>query len=340
VPERPIPLSALDLATVGSGQSSRDALLATARLAQAADRLGYRRYWVAEHHNFPGVASTSPPVLIAHLATATTSIRLGSGGVMLPNHAPLVVAEQFALLEALHPGRIDLGIGRAPGTDQRTAAALRRSAGSGELQEFAGDIVDVQALMAAPADDQHAFAATPNPTSVPEVWVLGSSDSSAVVAAGLGLPYAFANHFSSANTMSAVRLYRERFAPSPSLAEPFVLVTAATIVGDTDEQARRLALPSALSWAEIRRGVRRPMRSLAEAEAHDWTPHDRALAEERMRTSVVGSPQTVHAALTELAARTGADELMIAVQAHDVQTRIRTLELVAQEWAREPVRSS
>ncbi len=203
-----IPISVLDLATVGSGQSSHEALRASTALAGAADDLGYLRYWVAEHHNFPGVASTSPPVLIAHLAAATSRIRVGSGGVMLPNHAPLVVAEQFALLEALHPDRIDLGLGRAPGTDQRTAAALRRSAGSGELNEFVGDILDVQALMAAPADDDHAFAATPRPTSVPQIWILGSSDASAVVASALGLPYAFANHFSSGNTLAAVNLYR------------------------------------------------------------------------------------------------------------------------------------
>jgi luciferase family oxidoreductase group 1 len=327
-----VPLSVLDLATVGTGQSSRDALLASTELARAADQLGYRRFWVAEHHNMPGVASTSPPVLIAHLAAASERIRVGSGGVMLPNHAPLVVAEQFALLEALHPGRIDLGIGRAPGTDQRTALALRRAAHQGALEDFIRDILDVRELLGTPAQDG-VIAATPNPQSVPQAWILGSSQGSAVVAAALGLPYAFAHHFSAGNTEAAVALYRERFQPSSVLDRPYVSITAFALVAETDERARLLAQPAALSWAELRQGIRGPIRTTEEAAAHEWRPFERELAEQRLRESSIGSPATVVADLQALVERTGADELMVAVQAHDVADRIATLTLLQQTWS-------
>ncbi|SOD73962.1 luciferase family oxidoreductase group 1 [Jatrophihabitans sp. GAS493] len=328
---RPL-LSVLDLATVGSGQTSSVALHNSTELAQAADRLGFSRFWVAEHHNMAGVASTAPPVLIAHLAAATSRIRVGSGGVMLPNHSPLVVAEQFALLEALHPDRIDVGLGRAPGTDPHTAAALRRNPAAGGLEEFLSDILDVRALLSASSatDD---IAATPLPVSAPEVWVLGSSLSSAVVAAALGLPYAFAHHFSAENTVPAVELYRQRFKASESLDQPHVLITSSVIAAPTDAEAEEIALPAALMWAEIRRGVRRPLRSVAEAKAHPWSDQERLLAEDRLATSAVGSAITVAAKLDKLVADTGADELMVTVHAHDVAHRVRTLEILAQTYA-------
>lgn len=332
-----LPLSVLELSVVGSGQSSADALGATTQIARLADRLGYRRLWVAEHHNMAAAASTSPPVLLAHLAAHTDRIRVGSGGVMLPNHPPLVVAEQFALLEALHPGRIDVGLGRAPGTDPRTAAALRRSPAAGAEDEFVRDIQDLWAYLCSGADGA-AIAATPAPSSLPELWILGSSLSSAFVAAALGLPYAFAHHFSADNTLAAVATYRERFRPSELAPEPRVLVTSSAVAADTDAEARELALPGLLHFADLRRGIRRPLRTVAEAREHDWTAPERAFAEQRLESSAVGSAATVRARLDELAEATGADELMIVVQTHGVDERLRTLQLLAPDRA--VVRSS
>lgn len=336
------PLSVLDVAPVSSDQSSADALAASSALARAADRLGYRRFWVAEHHNMPGVASTTPPVLLGHLGAVTERIRLGSGGVMLPNHPPLVVAEQFALLEALYPGRVDLGIGRAPGTDGVTAAMLRRAAHQGALEEFVGEISDVRALLAAGwgEDDvavsagDHRFAATPAPRGVPEVWVLGSSTSSAHVAAALGLPYAFAHHFGRAagSVEDAVRLYRDRFRPNRepgALDAPHVLVTASVVVGETAGHARTLALPAALSWVDIVRGSRRAMRTPAEAAAVELDAQARALVDDRMASTAVGTAPEVERHLAALAERTGADELMLAVQAPTTADRVATLGALA-----------
>ena len=333
------PLSVLDVAPVSSDQNSSDALAASSALARAADRLGYRRFWVAEHHNFPGVASTSPAVLIGHLGAVTERIHLGSGGVMLPNHPPLVVAEQFALLEALYPGRVDLGIGRAPGTDGMTAAMLRRAAHQGAIEDFVREINDVQALLGAgwgdddlavSAGDQR-FAATPSPRGVPEVWVLGSSTSSAHVAAALGLPYAFAHHFGRAagSVDDAVQLYRDRFTPSETLSAPHVLVTAAAVVGDDAEHARTLALPAALGWVDIVRGARRAQRTLAETADVRIDPQAQALVDDRLAATAVGSADEVAAHLADLAARTCADELMLALQAPTTETRIAALEALA-----------
>ncbi|MBW8767680.1 MAG: LLM class flavin-dependent oxidoreductase, partial [Geodermatophilales bacterium] len=265
----PLPLSVLELATVGSGQSSAEALAATTRVAEAADRLGYSRIWVAEHHNMPAVASTSPPVLIAHLAAATDRIKVGSGGVMLPNHAPLVVAEQFALLEALHPGRIDLGIGRAPGTDQHTALALRRDPAALSAEDFPQHLLDLLGLF---GDERvqgglaDRFAATPAARSAPEVVLLGSSGFSAQLAGALGLPFNYAHHFGT-HAQAAVELYRESFRPSPELRQPYTMITANVLVADTDEEAQRLALPGRLMMLAIRTNRLRPIPSQAEAEA-------------------------------------------------------------------------
>ncbi|WP_331273213.1 LLM class flavin-dependent oxidoreductase, partial [Motilibacter deserti] len=244
-----VPLSVLELSPVGSGQTSRDALLASTELARTAERLGYARFWVAEHHNMPSVASTTPAVLLAHVAAATSTIRVGSGGVMLPNHAPLVVAEQFAILEALHPGRVDLGIGRAPGTDPVTAAALRRTPEGLGAEDFPQELDTLLALLGDPTREEPRptrLVATPAATSAPDVWLLGSSGYSAQVAGKLGLPFAFAHHFSAQNTEPALALYRDVFTPSHALQEPHAMVVASVLAAPTQEEAERLALPGRL----------------------------------------------------------------------------------------------
>jgi luciferase family oxidoreductase group 1 len=335
----PLPLSVLELATVGTGQTTADALAATSEMARAADRLGYTRIWVAEHHNMPAVASTSPPVLIAHLAAVTERIKVGSGGVMLPNHAPLVVAEQFALLEALHPGRIDLGIGRAPGTDQRTALALRRDPAALSAEDFPQHLLDLLGLL---GDERvqgglaEHFAATPAARTAPEVVLLGSSGFSAQLAGALGLPFAFAHHFGGSHTVEAVQLYRESFRPSPGLARPYTIVTANALAAETEEEARRLALPGLLMRLAIRTNRLRPVPCIAEAEADP----ERAAAEAMPSNAIVGTPATAVERLRELATATGADELMLSSSTHGVAERVRSLELVAEAWGLTPSRTA
>jgi luciferase family oxidoreductase group 1 len=331
----PLPLSVLDLATVGTGQSTSEALAATGELARAADRLGYTRFWVAEHHNMPAVASTNPPVLIAHLAAVTERIRVGSGGVMLPNHAPLVVAEQFALLEALHPDRIDLGIGRAPGTDQQTALALRRDPAALSAEDFPQHLLDLLGLF---GDERvegglaDRFSATPAATSAPAVLLLGSSGFSAQLAGALGLPFAFAHHFGGPHTVEAVQLYRDSFRPSPVLERPYAIVTANVLTADTDEEARRLALPGQLMRLAIRTNRLRPLPSPEEAAVDP----ERAAAEGMPSNAIVGTPDTAVAGLRDLAERTGADELMISASTYGAPERVRNLELIAGSWGLRP----
>jgi luciferase family oxidoreductase group 1 len=330
-----LPLSVLDLATVGTGQSTSEALAATGELARAADRLGYARFWVAEHHNMPAVASTNPPVLIAHLAALTDRIRVGSGGVMLPNHAPLVVAEQFALLEALHPGRIDLGIGRAPGTDQQTALALRRDPAALSAEDFPQHLLDLLGLF---GDERvegglaERFSATPAAQSAPSVVLLGSSGFSAQLAGALGLPFAFAHHFGGPHTVEAVELYRETFRPSPALDQPYAIVTANALTADTAEEAARLALPGMLMRLAIRTNRLRPLPSPDEAAVDP----ERAAAEAMPSNAIVGTPEVAVAGLRDLAERTGADELMISASTHGVAERVRSLELLAGAWGLRP----
>ncbi|GAB3434578.1 LLM class flavin-dependent oxidoreductase [Flindersiella endophytica] len=333
-----MPLSVLELAPVGTGQTSTDALRAATELAQRVEDLGYHRFWVAEHHNMPGVASTSPGVLIAHVAGATRSLRVGSGGVMLPNHAPLVVAEQFAMLEALHPGRIDLGIGRAPGTDPKTAAALRRTPEGLGAEDFPRELDDLLALLGdptRPAPRELTLAATPVQTSAPSVWLLGSSGYSAQVAGLLGLPFAFAHHFSAQNTEPAMELYRSRFRPSEALAEPYAMVTQAAYVAGTREEAERIALPARLTQLSLRTGKPRAMPSLEEAVAHEWTDQERELLAAWPSRPAIGSPDEVVAELTDLVTRTSADELMVTTMTHGLAERVRSFELLAKAWASE-----
>jgi luciferase family oxidoreductase group 1 len=337
-----IDLSVLDLSLVSVGDTSSGALAATTELARRADALGYRRFWVAEHHNMALVASTAPAVLIAHLAASTATIRVGSGGVMLPNHPPLVVAEQFAMLEALHPGRIDLGIGRAPGTDPATAAALRRSAELHEgeqgepskrhgAEDFPHDLLEVMGLLGDERVEHHQlprFRATPAAVTYPEILLLGSSGYSAQLAGQLGLGFAFAHHFDLPGVVEAVTWYRERFRPSPALERPHTIVTAGVMAAETADEAEHLAGPARLAVMAIRTGRPAALLTPDEAAAHPDLPIARQMPSNR----IVGDPAHVVAELRALAERTGADELMLSTMAHGLDTRVHTLELVRAAW--------
>ncbi|WCO67293.1 LLM class flavin-dependent oxidoreductase [Iamia majanohamensis] len=333
-------LSILDLAVVGRGSSPADALAASTRLAQEAERLGYHRLWVAEHHSMPGIASSAPAVLIAHLAAATTHLRLGSGGVMLPNHSPLVVAEQFGMLEALHPGRIDLGLGRAPGTDQVTAAALRRTTRLGDGNEFPELLGELLGYFNGTIPDDHPFhriRATPGLGDQPAVWLLGSSDYSARLAGRLGLPFSFAHHFAAGGTDAAVAAYRDAFQPSDVLAEPYLMLGTSVLCAPTDEEARYLAGPSRLAIVRLRQGAPDVYPTPEEAAAHDFSPAEQAAVDGFARGHVVGSPDTVREGLDALVARTGADELMVTTMAHGVDDRLRSVRMVAEAMGVTPV---
>jgi len=341
-------LSVLDLIPVRTDQSTSDALAATTELAQAADRLGYTRYWVAEHHNMPSVAATSPPVVIAHLAAQTRQLRLGSGGVMLPNHAPLAVAEQFALLEAAHPGRIDLGIGRAPGSDPVTSWALRGAAGRDDrdIEAFPDFLDDVVALMGADGvrvpipNQRYILKATPAAATVPKLWLLGSSMYSAHLAAAKGLPYVFAHHFSGNGTAEALEVYRSEFKPSDLAHEPTTFLTVNAVVAETDDEARALALPNVQMMVRLRTGQPLgPLDLVEDAQQVTLPPQSQALAESVLRKAVVGTPTEAAERVRALAAEFGVDEVMVnpVASAHrgtDPATspgRVRTLELLAKE---------
>ena len=324
-------LSVLDLATVAKGSTPAAALADTTRLAGVVEALGYHRMWVAEHHGMPAVASSAPAVLIGHLADATTTLRVGAGGVMLPTHAPMVVAEQFATLEALHPGRIDLGLGRAPGTDPATARALRRNIDAG-AERFPEDVVELINYLV----DRDGPTTGPSPVPgrgyLPQVWLLGSSTFSAQLAGMLGLPFSFAFHFAPALVDQAVDLYRSNFRRTGLLDEPHVMVAASVLCADTDEEARWLAGPSALTVLQLRTGRLGPVVSPDEAAAYPYTDQERAIVEAATRDHAVGDPDTVHRRLTALVDRTGADELMVSTRAHSFESRARSLTLVAERW--------
>jgi len=323
-----VALSVLDLAPRAEGGTTAEALRNTTELARRVEELGYRRLWVAEHHNMPSIASSSPAVLIAHLAAATSRIRVGAGGVMLPNHAPLVVAEQFGTLEALHPGRIDLGIGRAPGTDQRTALALRRTMAGLSAEGFPQELADLIGYF---EGDVGGIVATPGNGDEPAIWLLGSSGFSAQLAGLLGLPFSFAHHFSSANTVPAVALYRQSFQPSRRLAAPYVKVAVNVVCADTDERARWLAGPAALAFLKLRSGTPEPLATPEQADAYPYTDFERAFIEDRWVGQAIGSPDTVRRQLTDLLARTQADELMLTTMVYDLDDRIRSFELVTEK---------
>lgn len=321
-----VPVSVLDLSPVPSGSSTATALADSIALARHAEDLGYLRHWVAEHHGMTGVASSAPAVLIGALAAATSRIRVGSGGVMLPNHAPLVVAEQFGMLEALYPGRIDLGLGRAPGTDPRTAAALRRSVEGLSAEQFPQQLDELRGYFRGPVDGVHA---TPAVGNEPSVWLLGSSGYSAQLAGLLGLPFAFAHHFSGRHTLPALALYRESFRPSRALAEPYAMVCASVLVADDDATARRLAMPGALSFLRLRTGRPGPVPTVEQALAYPYSPQEQAFVQDRLDSQVIGGPETARQALAALLAATRADELMVTTLVHDPADRLRSYSLLA-----------
>ena len=368
-------LSVLDLAIVGRGSTPSDALDGSRRLAQEAERLGFHRYWVAEHHNMPGIASSSPPVLIAHLAAHTTTLRLGSGGVMLPNHSPLVVAEQFGMLEALHPGRIDLGLGRAPGTDGLTAAALRRSNRYDADDDFPRQLGELLAYFNGTFPEDHPFKdihATPGRGYQPDVWLLGSSLYSAQLAGMLGLPFSFAHHFSGENTDAAVAAYRRAFdldgvlesraarrgdpaSTAPSLrgaaeetaqaatgegtrrlTKPYVMLGVNVLCAPTLDEARYLAGPGRLAMARLRSGRPDVYPTPEEAATHEYSPQEDAAARSWGRHHVIGPPEAVRAGLLDLAERTGADELMVTTMTHGLDDRLRSYRLVAEALDLQP----
>jgi len=311
----------LDLVPVRSDQTTGDALAATRRLAGVADDLGFTRYWLAEHHNMPAVAATNPPVLIAMVAAATDRIRVGSGGVMLPNHAPLVVAEQFALLEAAYPGRIDLGIGRAPGTDPVTSFALRHGAGGvtdDAVEQFPSYVDNIVTMMSpggaglAVNGRMHPLNATPHAASRATVWLLGSSDYSARLAAAKGLPYVFAHHFSGRGTAEALDLYRSSYRPSEEHPEPRTFLTVNAVVAETAEEAERRALPNLLTMVALRTGAPlAPQPTIDEAESRGLPEEHRGLAEQMTARWVIGTPDEAAEQVAELAAQYDVDEVML-----------------------------
>ncbi|HEV7978957.1 LLM class flavin-dependent oxidoreductase [Amycolatopsis sp.] len=321
-----VPLSVLDLSPVVSGSDVRGALQCTLDLAKHTESLGYNRYWLAEHHNMPGIASSATAVLIGQVAAATETIRVGSGGVMLPNHAPLIVAEQFGTLEAFHPGRIDLGIGRAPGSDQRTALAIRGPGGL-SAENFPQQLAELREYFE--PGEGRAVRAAPAEGNKPPVWLLGSSGFSAQLAGQLGLPFSFAHHFSAENTIPAVQIYRNAFRPSEVLQEPYVMLGVSVIAAETDDRARWLAGPGGLTFLSLRRGRPIPLPTPEEAEAYPYTEMDLAFIEERFDSNIAGSPETVRKGLETLLADTDADELMITTMVHDHEDRRRSYEIVA-----------
>jgi luciferase family oxidoreductase group 1 len=328
------PLSILELVPVGQGSTPAAALANSVALARLGERLGYQRLWVAEHHNMPGIASSSPPVLIAHLAASTSTIRVGAGGVMLPNHAALVVAEQFGMLEALHPGRIDLGIGRAPGTDPLTAAALRRSPVTFGPDEFPEQLRDLFMFF----DGTHPhITAVPGRGYRPAMWMLGSSDYSAQVAGALGMPFSFAHHFASHNTVAALDVYRASFRPSAELERPYTMIGVPLICAETSDRARWLSGPSQLSFVRLRQGRPTQLPTPEAAAEYVFPPSERELVRGWTAPLVIGNPDEVRAELEALAQRTGVDELMITTMVHGPADRLRSYELVAEAWNLAPI---
>jgi luciferase family oxidoreductase group 1 len=323
------PLSVLDLAFVPSGAGPAVALRHSLDLAQHVERWGYRRFWLAEHHNMIGIASAATSVVIGYVAGGTRTIRVGSGGVMLPNHSPLVIAEQFGTLESLYPGRIDLGLGRAPGTDQRTLRALRREPLSAE--SFPQDVLELQAFLGPLQPGQLVQAVPGIGTRVP-LWILGSSLYGAQLAAALGLPYAFASHFAPDDLLRALALYRENFRPSEQLAKPYAMVAANVIVADTDAAARRLFTSVQQGFTNLLRGTRGQMSPPIDDIESYWLPHEKAQAQRMLACAFVGSPATVRTGLERFVADTAADEVIVAAGIYDHSARLRSYELLAQAW--------
>ena len=319
--------SILDLVRVTEETDARGALDNARDLAAHAEDWGYRRIWVAEHHNMPGIASAATSVVLGHIAAGTKTIRVGAGGIMLPNHAPYVIAEQFGTLARLFPGRIDLGLGRAPGTDQMTLRALRRSPEAAD--QFPQDVLELQAFLAPAGPNQRIQAVPAAGTEVP-LWILGSSNFGAMLAAELGLPYAFASHFAPELLLQALQIYRTRFKPSEQLSQPYAMVGVNVIAAETDAEARRLATTQQMSFANIFRGAR----GLSQPPIDDietyWSPMEKAQAKQMLARSIVGSAETVRRGLQALIEETGADELMIVSDVYEHKARLRSFEMIAE----------
>ncbi len=328
------PLSILDLSLIVEGGSAADALRNSLDLAQHAEQLGYQRYWLAEHHNMDGVASSATSVLIGYLAAGTKTIRVGSGGVMLPNHAPLVIAEQFGTLATLYPGRIDLGLGRAPGTDQMTMRALRRTLATQSEDDFIGDVIELAEYFKPPPDQRHPVRAIPGIGCDVPIWLLGSSLYSAQVAAHLGYPFAFASHFAPAMLMQALQIYRARFRPNGqpgALTKPHAMVAVNVICADTDDEAAYLFTSLQQRFLGMQTGKRGPLPHpipVAEMNALG-SPAERAGMEQMLTVTAVGAPATVRGRLSDIVAQTQADELVITGAVHDHAARKRSYELLA-----------
>jgi len=320
-----VPLSVLDLCPVPTGESIGEVIRRSVDLAVHAERWSFRRYWVAEHHNVPGIASAAPAVLVGQIASATSTMRVGSGGVMLPNHAPLTVAEQFGTLEAIHPGRIDLGIGRAPGTDRVTARALRRSLEGSTDGDFSHQIAELQAYFS----DESEIRAIPAEGNKPELWLLGSTGYSAQLAGELGLPFSFAHHFSPANTKPALDLYRRTFRPSGVLAEPYCLISISVLCAPDAARAGWLHGSSRLSMLRLRTGRPSELPSPEEAAGYPYSAAEEAVIAELTGSHVVGDPESVAGRLEELVEVTGADEVMMTTSTFSHADRLASYELVA-----------
>jgi luciferase family oxidoreductase group 1 len=322
-----IPLSVLDLAPIVEGGDAADALRRSLDLARHVEQWGYARYWVAEHHNMKGIASAATSVVIGHIAGGTSTIRVGAGGIMLPNHAPLVIAEQFGTLEALYPGRIDLGLGRAPGTDQRTVQALRRDWSSAE--QFPQDVLELQALLGEPQPGQAVLAVPGAGSNVP-LWILGSSLYGAQLAAMLGLPYAFASHFAPAALLQALELYRSMFKPSAQLGRPYAMAGIHAVAADTDEQARRLFTSTQQQFTNMVRNRRGKLQPPIDDIDTYWTPQEKAQASAMLKYALHGSPATLRRGLEAFVAQTGVDEIMVVSAIHDHHARLRSYEILAE----------
>ena len=320
------PLSVLDLAPIVEGETAAHALRKSLELARHAERLGYTRYWVAEHHNMQGIASAATSVVIGHLAGGTSRIRVGAGGIMLPNHSPLVIAEQFGTLEALYPGRIDLALGRAPGTDQRTAAALRRD--WSDPNQFPRDVLELQALLG-PTEPGQAIVAVPGAGSNVPLWILGSSLYGAQLAAALGLPYAFASHFAPDALNAALAEYRNRFQPSPQLARPYAMAGVNVFAADTDREAQRLFTSAQQQFTNMVRNRRGKLQPPLEDIESYWTPPEKAQVSAMLKYSFVGSTASVRRGLEEFVERTGVEEVMVVSAIFDHPARLRSYELLA-----------
>ncbi|HVZ85588.1 MAG TPA: LLM class flavin-dependent oxidoreductase [Polyangia bacterium] len=323
-----VPLSVLDLAPIVQGGDVAQSLRNAVDLAQHAERWGYRRFWLAEHHNMPGIASAATSIAIAHVAAATSTIRVGAGGIMLPNHAPLVIAEQFGTLDALYPGRIDLGLGRAPGTDAPTMHALRRTLGPNGADRFPEDVAELMAYFRAPEPGQRVRAIPGAGADVP-IWILGSSTFGAELAAAMGLPFAFASHFAPAMLMDAIDIYRGTFRPSERLQRPHLMLGVNVVAANTDEEARLLLTSLQQAFVNLRSGRPTPLPPPRPGFAQELTPHQEALLDGVLACAAVGSPDTVRERLQELLTHTKADELILTSQIYDHQARLRSFEIAA-----------